>query len=56
MEQILVFKTGAGENTDFKVLSRLLNVDCRIKRWNFDFDDCDNISGWYLQVFLKMKY
>lgn len=43
MEEILVYKTNATENTDLSLLKSLLDDSTGIKEWNFDFEDCDHI-------------
>ncbi|GAA4306753.1 hypothetical protein [Compostibacter hankyongensis] len=43
MEEILVFKTDASEQTDLEALRRLFSREQKVRSWNFDFDDCDNI-------------
>ncbi|MCU7695299.1 hypothetical protein ACFSPU_05930 [Haoranjiania flava] len=43
MEEILVFKTNASRKTKLEDLHILLSADPRIKSWNFDFWDRDNI-------------
>lgn len=43
MEEILVFKTDASQEADLEKLSSELQKRNGVKKWNFDFDDCDNI-------------
>lgn len=39
---ILVFKTNASEHLDQQLVSSLFCKE-RLRTWNFDFEDCDNI-------------
>jgi hypothetical protein len=40
---ILVFKTNVSNNQFLEKLTALLNTIQPISKWNFDFEDCDNI-------------
>ena len=43
ISEILVFKTDAWHPEDVDHVAKVLNDDARIKRWNIDRDDIDNV-------------
>jgi hypothetical protein len=40
---ILVFKTTVANNEFLEKVASLLNTIQPVSKWNFDFEDCDNI-------------
>lgn len=41
--EVLVFKTDIVEKSDSENLGQLLKEDCRIRNWNIDHEDIDNV-------------
>ncbi|HEX6892443.1 MAG TPA: hypothetical protein VF141_17165 [Chryseolinea sp.] len=41
--EVLVFKTDIVGKADAEILGQILDVDRRIKNWNIDHDDIDNV-------------
>lgn len=43
VSEVLVFKTNICEDRDVQKVARLLDHELKIKRWNIDRDDIDNV-------------